>query len=145
MDFGNHRFTSKRDAMNRAKRTHCCVACLHNQEKTFKVCPACGIDGMRVYFPSRAEHIRAVQLIMLQKRGGISQLKFHPRYDLVIKGSKICAYEADCSYVENGKQIIEDTKPSNTDFIDKVAEIKISIFNALFKENGLSVKIYRAK
>ena len=138
------KFKSKRDAMNRAIRGHMCSACLHYQEKTFKVCPECEVDGMRVYFPSRAEHLRAVQLIMMQKAGKISQIKFHPRYDLIVDGSKICAYEADVSYVENGKQIIEDTKPSGTDFIDKVAELKISLFNALNKKHGLKVKIYRS-
>ena len=129
--------------MNRAKRVHCCTACLHNQEKTFKECPNCGIEGMRVYFPSQAEHIRAAQLIMLQKTGRISQLKFHPRYDLIVEGTKICAYEADCSYIENGKQIIEDTKPEGTDFIDPIAKFKISLFNALFKKHNLKVRIYR--
>ena len=139
-----NRFTSKRDGMNRANRTHTCTACLHNQPTTFKVCPECGVDGMRVYFPSRAEHIRGVQLIIKQTEGKISQLKFHPRDNLLVDGSKICAYEADCSYIENGKQIIEDTKASGTDFIDKIAEFKISLFNALNKKHGLKVKIYRS-
>lgn len=140
----NNRFTSKRDAMSRARKIHCCTACLHNQPEIFKVCPKCGAgNDMRVYFPSRAEHLRGVQLIMFQKYGQISNLKFHPRYDLIVEGVKICAYEADCSYIENGKQIIEDTKPEGTDFMDAVAKFKIALFNALYAKHGLSVSIYR--
>ncbi|MDE2227399.1 MAG: hypothetical protein KGJ89_05615 [Patescibacteria group bacterium] len=97
---------------------------------------------MRVFFPSRAEHLRAVQLIQLFKNGRISQLKFHPRYDLIVEGFKICAYVADVSYVESGKQIVEDTKAAGT-FIDPVAELKISLFNALHAKHGISVKIHR--
>lgn len=137
-------FTSTGDALRRAKKTHCCVFCLHNQPKTFKACPGCGVNGGRVYFPSRSEHLRAVALIQMSVRGEISQLKFHPRYDLIVEGRKICAYEADCSYVDGaGKQVIEDTKASGTDFIEPVAELKISLFNALFAKHGLQVKIYR--
>lgn len=136
-------FTSKRDAMSRAKKIHCCVSCLYSSPTTFKECPECKITGMRVYFPSRAEHVRAVQLIQRQVRGEISQIKFHPRYDLVVEGVKICAYEADVSYVEDGKQVIEDTKSGGSDFIDAVAELKIKLFNALNAKHGLAVKIYR--
>ena len=142
--FKKGNFVSKQDAMSRAKRTHCCTACLHNQPQTFKACPACGVSGMRVYFPSRAEHLRAVKLIQKQLRGEISGLKFHPRFDLVVEGTEICTYVADCQYIEAGKQIIEDTKAGGTDFVDAVAELKIALFNALFKKLGLSVKIYRA-
>lgn len=137
-------FTSKGDAMARAKKVHCCTACLFSSPATFKECPECHVTGMRVYFPSRSEHLRAVALIQMQLHGEISQIKFHPRYDLIVEGRKICAYEADVSYVDRaGKQIIEDTKASGTDFIEPVAELKISLFNALFEKHGLQVKIYR--
>jgi hypothetical protein len=139
------KFTSKRDAMSRAKKIHCCTACLYNQEKTFDVCPQCGAKNMRVFFPSRQEHLRAVSLIMMQKNKEISGLKFHQRYDLIVNGHKICAYEADASYIDcsTGKQIVEDTKPSGSNFIDKTAELKIDLFNALYEPLGLRVKIVR--
>ncbi len=142
--YGRGKFTSKQDAMSRAKKVHCCTACLFSSPTTFKECPECHVTGMRVYFPSRSEHLRAVQLIQMHLRGEISQIKFHPRYDLIVEGRKICAYEADVQYVDsNGKQIIEDTKASGTDFIEPLAEMKIDLFNALFAKHGLQVKIYR--
>lgn len=154
MSFPNkrHLFTSKRDAMSKAKRVHCCTSCLYFTDKVFDVCPQCGANGnikkkanMRVYFPSKSEHLRAAQLIQMQKAGQISGIKFHPRYDLIVNGHKISAYEADVSYFDSdGKQIIEDTKPSGTDFVDDLAEIKIALFNALYEDQGLKVKIYRS-
>lgn len=138
----NNRFTSKADAMSRAKTTHCCTACLHNQNETFKNCPNCHAEGMRVYFRSRVEHIRGVELIMLQKAGGISNLRFLPKYDLVVEGTKICTYEADAEYIENKKLVVEDTKPKG-DFIDKTAVFKIALFNALFKKHGIAVTLCR--
>lgn len=141
----NNRFTSKTDAMSRAKTTHCCTACLHSQQETFKICPACQAPGMRVYFRSRVEHIRGVELIMLQKAGKISGLRFLPKYDLVVEGTKICGYEADAEYRdENGKVVVEDTKPDG-DFMDKTAVFKIALFNALHQKHGIAVKIHRRK
>ncbi len=144
MSFFHHKgqFKNKADARSRAKRTHLCLSCLHNQPKTFKDCPQCGSQN-RVFMPSRAEHLRAVALIQKQVRGEISQLKFHPAFDLVIEGTKVCKYVADVQYVENGKQIVEDTKATGSDFIEPLAELKIAVFNALFAKFGLQVKIHR--
>lgn len=139
------RFTSQQDARSRAIKCHLCTACLYNQRKKYKDCPKCHAPaGMRVYMPSRAEHLRAVALIQKHARGEISQLKFHPGFDLIVDGKHITKYVADCQYVdENGKQIIEDTKATNTNFIEPVAELKIALFNALYAKHGLSVKIHR--
>lgn len=68
---------------------------------------------------------------MLRDHGKIRNLRFQPRFDLVVNGQKICAYTADAEYVDgNGQQIIEDTKPK--DFITPEAKLKIAIFNAVF-------------
>lgn len=92
--------------------------------------------------PSAAELKRASQLILMLRAGRISQLKFHPRFDLKVEGVKVCAYEADAQYVEGGKIVIEDTK-SEGDFIEPVAKLKIALFNALHHKLGMTVKLYR--
>ena len=148
MAFGN-KFTSKKDGMSRAKKTHCCTACLYSQSATYKICPKCGAKGsgvnsMRVYFPSHVEHIRGVKLIMAQSAGQIKELVFHPRYDLVVNNQHLCQYEADAAYtmIETGQRIVEDTKPEG-DFIDKLAEFKIALFDILYAPMGLKVKLVR--
>ncbi len=127
-----------------AKKSHMCVACLHSQPEIWKqACPKCNApQAMREYMPSAAELKRAAQLILLLKAGKITDLKFHPRYDLTVDGIKVCTYEADAIYTENGKQIVEDTKSSGS-FIEPVAKIKIKLFNALHAKHGLSVKLHR--
>ena len=138
-----HRFKTKQDGFRIAIKAHVCTACLHNQAKPFDKCPNCEAVGMREFFPSKDEHHRAAELIMMQKNGLISQLKFHPRYDLKIEGTKVCAYEPDSQYVKDGKQIIEDVKPQGSDFIDPISALKIKMFNASYKKLNLRVSIYR--
>lgn len=137
-------FTSKRQGMDMAKRSHMCTACLHYQPDSFDACPKCGVDGMRVYFRSHIELARASELIHMQLRKEISQLKFLPQYDLIVDGVIVCKYEADSSYIEDGKQIVEDVKP-NSGFMDKGAVLKIKLFNALHKKHGISVRLHRRK
>lgn len=137
-------FKRKGDGFARAKKYHLCTACLHADPKIFKECPSCKVVGMRVFFPSRVEMIRAGELIRMQVAGQISRLRFHPRYDLVVEGSKICGYEADSEYMKDGQIIIEDVKPFG-DFMDKIASMKIDLFNAINRKHGLSVSIHRRK
>lgn len=120
-----------------------CISCLHSQPQTFKACPACGQADSRVFFPSAVEMARAALLIHRQRRGDISSLEFHPRVDLIVEGTKICAYEADSAYIENEKQIYEDVKPEG-DFMDATAALKIALFNAIHKKHGILVKIVRS-
>jgi hypothetical protein len=137
-----NKFRSKADFRAAAKKNHMCLSCLHYQSATFKVCPRCGVDGMCEYFPSMAELSRASTLIHMQLRGEISHLRFHPKYDLVVEGVKVCRYEGDAEYRKNGKLIVEDTKPPG-DFMEDSAKLKIALFNALHAKHGVSVKIYR--
>lgn len=138
-------FTSKMDGMSRAKRVHCCTACLHNQPENFnRDCPSCGARDMRVCFPSKVEHLQGALLIQRQVRGEISRLRFHPKYKLVVEGSEVCTYTADAEYIENGKTVVEDTKPDGF-FTDKTAIVKIALFNALHKKHGIAVTLIRRK
>lgn len=125
-----NRFTSKQDGMGRAKRTHACLDCRYNQPAIWKVCPACG-SKRRQMFGSRAELQRGMTLMLMQEAGEVSNLRFQPRYDLIVKGVKVGVYTADCEYVWNGQKITEDTKPPN--FIDKYAALKMALFQVLYE------------
>lgn len=137
----NHRtnkFTSKLDAQQRAKRFHYCRDCLHNQAQKFKECPACGSKN-RVYFPSKIEMERAAALMLQEKLGKIQNLEFHPRFDLIVNGVKICVYVADSQYETAERTVIEDVKPKR--FMTAEAKLKIALFNALFRDENLTVTI----
>lgn len=138
-------FKSRADAFSRAKKFHFCTSCFHMQKGTFKDCPACKAPpNMRVFFPSRIEMQRGAELIRMQVAGKITALKFHPRTDLIVEGVKICAYEADASYIENGTQVFEDTKPYG-DFIEELSEVKIRLFDALHRKHGIDMRIHRRR
>lgn len=138
-----NRFTSKKDGMDRAVRLHFCTACMYSQAETWKSCPSCGApEGNRQYMASKAELKRASELILAQRAGQISGLQLQPRFDLVVEGVKITTYVADFQYIENGKTVVEDTKPGG-DFMDGVAKLKIALFDALHAKHGISVRISR--
>ena len=94
--------------------------------------------------PSRIERERAATLLLLQDRGKIDRLRFHPRYDLKIDGIKVTTYVADAEYfdTERRKTVVEDTKPEK--YMDDLAKLKIGLFNALNAKHGLSVSFHRA-
>jgi len=62
--------------------------------------------------PSAKESDRCGILRLLEKGGEIEELKFQPRYKLVVDGSPICTYVADFSYIDarTRKCVIEDCK-----------------------------------
>ena len=70
-----------------------------------------------VRFGSKAEAERAAELQWLEQAGVISHLvldKRKLRYALVVNGVRIGSYIADAAYIENGAQIVEDTKSAAT-------------------------------
>lgn len=139
-------FKSKNHAFSLAKKYHLCTACLTTSPIKFEYCPICKAHGMRVYFPSRIEMLRACDLIRLQIAKRISNLRFHPRYPIIVNGEEICVYVADTTYFDCDlkKTVVEDVKASGN-FMDDVAALKIALFNAINKEHGLSVSIHRRK
>jgi hypothetical protein len=72
----------------------------------------CIMDGIR--FDSEAERDRYAALLIEQRAGLISDLKDHPRFDIEVNGMLICRYEADASYVRDGKLCAEDVKGVRT-------------------------------
>lgn len=72
------------------------------------------IDGVR--FASKAEAKRDAELQLLVRAGQIRDLKRQPRYDLIVKGTKVCTYVGDWFYIEKGEPgypstaVVEDRK-----------------------------------
>jgi len=135
------KWRTKNDAFKSAKKSWMCTSCrtIYHQ-KGVKECTECGHRDIQ-YFMSEKERNRAAELILLKQSGRISHLKFQPRYDLKVDGIKVTTYVADASYVRDGKQIIEDTKPEK--FIDPLSKLKINLFNAINAKHGLNVTFFK--
>jgi hypothetical protein len=67
-------------------------------------------DGDGRKFQSTKEARRSVDLERLQAIGEISNLRRQVRFELIVNGFKVCAYDADFVYLEDGRQVVEDTK-----------------------------------
>lgn len=129
-----YHFKTKADAMGRAKKVHMCTQCFHNEMSNYgKTCPSCGVTKKRVCFSSKVEHRYAALLLQMQGRREISQLRFHPRYPLIVNGSHVTTYIADGEYIKDGMLICFDVKPRGL-FMDKLAELKINLFEAIYKQ-----------
>lgn len=71
------------------------------------------IDGIR--YDSKKEYERHCELILLEKAGEISELRFHDKKDIIILQDKpLITYEPDFCYKENDNFIIEDLKGYQT-------------------------------
>lgn len=87
------------------------------------------IDG--VWFDSKGEGSRYVELKQLQRAAEIAQLRTHPRYPLVVERKKVAVYESDFEYVTKaGELITEDWKPG---VMTALAQLKINLFEAIYK------------
>ena len=73
-------------------------------------------------FDSLAEKDRYLELLVMQKAGTISDLKCHPRFEIIPKQEtpkgklnfQPAHYTADFQYVRDGKTVIEDVKSTKT-------------------------------
>lgn len=66
------------------------------------------IDG--IWFPSKLEGSRWLELRMLEKAGEVSNLTRQINFRLCVNGILIGDYRADFVYLRNGERIIEDAK-----------------------------------
>jgi hypothetical protein len=77
------------------------------------------IDG--IFFHSKAEGVRYLQLKAMQEQGKIENLTLQPPYECVVKNQKITTYRADFKYLvvdDRGyaiKVVVEDVKGMLTD------------------------------
>lgn len=86
------------------------------------------IDGVK--FHSAREAKRYTELKLLQNAGEIRELELQPRFELIVKDTKICTYIADFRYYEVKKKcdVVEDVKG----FVTDVAKLKMKLFCALY-------------
>lgn len=90
-------------------------------------------------FDSIKEKNRYEELRLAQKSGAISELKVHPKFDLIVNGMKICRMILDFSYTdESGNSVIEDVKSAPT--ITPIYRIKKKLLKALL---GIEIKEIR--
>ncbi|MGE0131903.1 MAG: DUF1064 domain-containing protein [Blastocatellales bacterium] len=69
-------------------------------------------DGIR--FHSKLEAGRYGELRTLERAGVIKDLRLQVDYSLAVNGLLIAVYRADFVYLENGKEIVEDSKGFRT-------------------------------
>jgi len=93
-----------------------------------------------VYFQSQIELRVAADLVLLQKAEKISNLSFHPRFQLKVGTRKVATYVADMSYIEDGKWIIVDVKPKGG-YKTELAKLKIKLFEACYASKDYKVTI----
>jgi hypothetical protein len=89
-------------------------------------------DGFN--FQSKLEADRWMQLRLLERAGQISDLRRQVEYWLIAGDVLAAVYVADFVYVENGKEVVEDTKGT----ITKEFEIKYALMKGLL---GIEVKL----
>jgi hypothetical protein len=84
------------------------------------------VDGIR--FDSKREAGRWQELRFLEKAGHISGLTRQVPYKLFVNSQLITTYKADFVYVENGREVVEDSKGYRTPEF----KLKAKLFEALY-------------
>lgn len=78
-------------------------------------------------YASKREEKRHQQLLLLEKAGNISDLKWQVPFRMVVNEILICTYVADFTYTEDGKFVVEDSKG----FITRAFRIKEKLLKAI--------------
>ena len=97
----------------------------------------CVVLGMKC--DSQLEGKRWLELSMMEKAGKIRNLRHHERYPLVVVGMKVCTYESDADYVENGMHVTEDTKGRRSGPAWSLFRLKAKLFRAL---HGYDISVW---
>ena len=93
------------------------------------------VDG--IMFDSKREAARYVELKEKLDAGIIQDLKLQPKFNCIVKGTKVCTYRADFEYLlvddvgpqgQIGYYVVEDVKGYKTD----VYKLKKKLVEALF-------------
>lgn len=85
---------------------------------------------------SKGEAKRYTDLLLLERAGEIQDLKHHVVYELIVEGSLICKYEADFTYLENHKRIVEDFKGVRTAVYRLKKKLMRAIHGIEIRETG---------
>jgi hypothetical protein len=104
------------------------------------------VNGIK--FDSKKESLRYKELLLLQKKGIITDLKLQPRYTLQEsfkkngKTYRKIEYVADFAYYDKElkKEVIEDVKSDFTEK-DKVFKLKQKLFEYKYKDK--TIKVYK--
>jgi hypothetical protein len=95
-----------------------------------------------IWFPSRAEGDRYVQLLEMREAGTISELELHPKFPCYVNGKLVCTYLADFRYrIRPGKLgsrvLIEDVKGMVTD----AYRLKRALVQALYPIEIIELRV----
>lgn len=97
------------------------------------------VDG--IAFASKAEVVRYVDLRDRQRRGEISELECHRRFDLAVNGEWVSTYEADFCYRQDGALVVEDVKGlMSKGVVWRHFRLKARLMKALL---GIEVRVIR--
>ena len=94
-----------------------------------------------IEFPSRKEAKRYEILRQMEKNGEIQDLRLQVPFTLIqpfcLNGRKYrkTEYIADFVYIQNGKQVVEDTKGFKTDIYKLKKKLMASIYKIEIKES----------
>lgn len=94
------------------------------------------IDGY--VFDSKKEGRHYLFLKERLKAGEISDLKIHPRYNLVVNGQKVCGFCPDFEFTENGVKKVHDVKGMKFGVPFQLFRVKVKLFKALY---GIDVEV----
>lgn len=85
-------------------------------------------------FASKLEARRYGELLWLQSRGEVSELRCQVRYRLVVNGMLIGTYVADFVYREGGAEIVEDTKGVLTTVYELKRKLMLAVHGITIRE-----------
>lgn len=84
-------------------------------------------DG--IWFDSKRESLRYLELKMLLRSGIISDLLLQKEFPIVVNGVKICKYIADFSYLDqHGREVVEDAKGVRTPVYVLKSKLMIAVW-----------------
>lgn len=136
----NTRFTSRQDALSRAKSGYACMACHCTYPgKRLVGCPRCGEDDQR-QLGSKAELTRFQELSFQVSEGRFYELDCQVTFPLWCDGEKVGSYRCDFIYRRadrGGAFVVEDVKPIK--YMEPIAKLKIALFDAYYSKNGPTV------
>jgi len=134
---GQHRYTSRTQALRSAIKVWACKSCQtwHEKKKPTN-CNYCGFSDF-FYFASKFEARRYAELSLLEKTGQITELKTQITYPIKVNGVSICKYIADFQYKNLiGNLIVEDTK-GDEKAVTETFKLKRKLIGALY---GIDIK-----
>lgn len=144
---GGGAFRTRVEGHQRSRKIWVCTHCRGwNESTTGKPDECISCKGPNKFFAkcdSAVEAERLASLWFQQDQGLISNLRHHPRYDLVVPNGEgelliVAVYEADFSYERNEELMVEDVKPRSPDAQDPVFKLKRKMFEHQF---GITIRI----